>query len=43
MKASATIVSLATCVVLQAAPAVSQIDAGRALAGADVPALIDRL
>ena len=28
MKASATIVSLATCVVLQAAPALSQIEAG---------------
>ena len=43
MKASATIVSLATCVALQATPAVCQIDAGKALAGADVPALIEVL
>ena len=43
MKASATIGSLATCVVLQATPAVCQIDAGKALAGADVPALIEVL
>ena len=43
MKPFGTMVSLATCLVLQAMPAVSQIDAGKALAGADVPALIEVL
>ena len=43
MKPFATIVGLATCLVLQAMPAVSQLDAETALNGADVPALVDVL
>ena len=43
MKPIAVTVSLAACLVLQAMPAVSQIDAGRTLAGADVPTLIEAL
>ena len=43
MKPFATIVGLATCLVLQAMPAVSQLDAETALTGADVPTLVDVL